>query len=233
MNSTGVDDCVDKSICNGLFPRNRELYAEDKLGEAGNIIYRLPPLHEVWLDEEEPHQRNKDHIRQRHRNEDLMHECNCSVKKVIPTPLATDLDDVDDVPGAAPISNDSSVDSLLFSHASESEGGIWANNYYDDDTSNTHEGANLVPLDFNRNEGVQPAPKIIQAPKGAPCRTHGKAKEYPPVVWHRGADGKLERVSLSAICKEYKQLNCNMFVLTFGQQDIPPMAQRMSKKQHF
>jgi type IV secretory pathway TrbL component len=32
-------------------------------------------------------------------------------------------------------------------------------------------------------------------------------------VWHRGADGN------------------NMFALTFGQQEIPPMAQKMSKKQ--
>jgi hypothetical protein len=41
----------------------------------------------------------------------------------------------------------------------------------------------------------------------------------------------MERVSLSVIGKEYKKLNCDMFALTFGQQDIPPMAQKMSKKQ--
>jgi hypothetical protein len=113
----------------------------------------------------------------------------------------------ENVPGVAPISDDSSVDSLFFSRASESERGIWGNNNYDDDASNAHEGANLVPPNFNVNEGVQPAPNIIQAPEGAPCRTRGKAKEYPPAVWHRGADGKLERVTLSVICKEYNKLN--------------------------
>jgi len=41
----------------------------------------------------------------------------------------------------------------------------------------------------------------------------------------------MERISLSVICQEYKKLNRDMFALTFGQQDIPPMAQKMSKKQ--
>jgi len=50
---------------------------------------------------------------------------------------------------------------------SESEGDIWGNNNYDDDASNAHEGANLVPPDFNGNEGVQPTPNITPAPEGA------------------------------------------------------------------
>ena len=78
----------------------------------------------------------------------------------------------------------------------------------------------MVPPDFDGNEGVQPTPNITQAPEGAHQRTRGKAKEYPPAVWRRGADGKMERVSLSVIRKEYKKLNREMFALTFGQQDI-------------
>ena len=58
------------------------------------------------------------------------------------------------------------------------------------------------------------------APEGAHRRTRGKVKEYPPAVGRRGADGKMERVSLSVIRKEYKMLNRDMFALTFGQQDI-------------
>jgi hypothetical protein len=49
-------------------------------------------------------------------------------------------------------------------------------------------------------------------------------------MWRRGADGKMERVLLSVIRKEYKKLNRDIFALTFGQHDIPPMAQKMSKK---
>jgi len=140
------------------------------------------------------------------------------------------VDDAGEVPGVAPIFDNGSVDSLLFSRASKSEGDIWGNNNYDDDASNAHEGANLVPPNFNGNEGVQPTPNITQAPEGAYQRTRGKAKEYPPAMWRCGADGKTECVSLSVINQEYKKLNRDMFALTFGQQDIPPMAQKMSKK---
>jgi len=50
-------------------------------------------------------------------------------------------------------------------------------------------------------------------------------------MWRRGADGKLERASLSIFLQEYKKFNRDMFALTFGQQEIPPiMAQKISKK---
>jgi hypothetical protein len=51
VNRTGVDEPVAESICQDLFQPNRELYAEEELGKAGNLIYQPPPLHEVWLDE--------------------------------------------------------------------------------------------------------------------------------------------------------------------------------------
>ncbi len=171
------------------------------------------------LDEAGQRQGNEDRIHQRRRNEDLMRDCNRAVRKSIPPPVATDVDDAGKVPGDAPISDDGSVDSSLFSRALESEGDIWGNNNYDDDAFNAHEGANLVPPDFNGYERVQPTPNITQAPEGAHWRTRGKAKEHPPAVWRRGADGKMERVSLSVICQEYKKLNRDMFALTFGQQE--------------
>ncbi len=96
-----------------------------------------------------------------------MRDCNCAVRKSIPPPVAMDVYDAGEVPGVAPVSDDGSVDSLLFSCASESEGDIWGNNNYDDDASNAHEGANLVPPDFNGNEGVQRTPNIPQAPEEA------------------------------------------------------------------
>jgi hypothetical protein len=64
-----------------------------------------------------------------------MRGCIRAIHKIIPKPVATDLDDVGNVPGVAPISDDGSIDSLLLSHASESEGDIWGNNNYDDDVS--------------------------------------------------------------------------------------------------
>ncbi len=81
--------------------------------------------------------------------------------------------------GVAPISDDGSVDSSLFSCTSESEGDIWGNNNYDDDASNAHEGANLVPPNFDGNEGVQPTPNITQAPEGAHRRRKQKSIHQP------------------------------------------------------
>jgi hypothetical protein len=97
-----------------------------------------------------------------------MRDRNRAVRKSIPPPVATEVDDAGEVPGVlAPISDNGSVDSSLFSRASKSEGDIRGNNNYYDDASNAHEGANLVPPDFNGNEGVQLTPKITQAPERA------------------------------------------------------------------
>ncbi len=60
MNRTDVDETIVESICSGLF--QRELYAEEELDEAGNIIYQPPPLDEVWVDEVGPRQGNEDRI---------------------------------------------------------------------------------------------------------------------------------------------------------------------------
>ena len=65
VNRTGVDDTVVESICQGLFQRERELYAEEELDDAGNIMYQPPPLHDVWLDEAGRRQANEDRLRQR------------------------------------------------------------------------------------------------------------------------------------------------------------------------
>ncbi len=96
-----------------------------------------------------------------------MRDRNRAVTKSIPPSVAMDVDDAGEVPGVASISDDGSVDSLLFRGASESEGYIWGNNNYDDDASDAHEGANLVSPYFDGNEGVQPTPNITQAPEGA------------------------------------------------------------------
>ena len=82
-----------------------------------------------------------------------MRDHNHAVKKSITPPVAMDVDDVGNVPGVAPISDDGSVDSSLFSHALESEGDIWGNNDYDD-ASIAHEGANWAhPISHQRTCG--------------------------------------------------------------------------------
>jgi hypothetical protein len=172
-----------------------------------------------------------------------MHDRNRAVKKKVTITLVAMGDDDQDMPDMIPVSDDDiSIDSSQQSNDSESEGGIW-DNYANDDVGFAPEGANrnLILLDSpvrspvgQRNEGANRAPDIVPdpalAPEGATRRTRDKARKYPEAVWRRGTDGKLERVSLNAIRSEHKKLNCDMFALTFGPHEIPPMAQKMSKK---
>jgi hypothetical protein len=182
VNCTGDDEPVIKAICQGLFQCERELYADKELDEAGNIIYQPPPLHEVWLDEAGRRQGNEDRLCQCCRSNNLMHDHNHAVKKVIPTPVATDDLYNDNAPDVTQISGDSSVDSLLFSRDSESEGGIW-DNTNNNDVAFTPEGGyqNVIPPDnkgirvpvvgspVNRgNEGVDPLPNNLPDPNPTP-----------------------------------------------------------------
>jgi hypothetical protein len=165
-----------------------------------------------------------------------------AVQQAVPPPVTT-VNDADVNPDMLPISDDESVDSSLYSQDSESEGGIW-DIQYNDDVSIAPEGAQLIPPDDDGNraplvgspvgsniglecEAARPAPNIvlawIQAPEGATRQRRGK--QYPPAVWQRGADGKMERITMSVVQKEYKKFNCDMFALTFGHHEIPPMAQ--------
>ncbi len=72
------------------------------------------------------------------------------------------------------------------------------------------------------HEGACPphniVPTLTKAPEGATSRQRVKAKQYPTAVWRRGADGKLERITMSIIRKEYKKLTHDIFALTFGHQ---------------
>jgi len=68
----GDNDAVVNSICDGLFNQNSELYVEDELDADDMLIYKPPPLHEVWLDETGRRQGKEDLLWQRCRNEDLM-----------------------------------------------------------------------------------------------------------------------------------------------------------------
>jgi hypothetical protein len=49
---TSDNDAVVNSICDGLFKRNHELYVEDEFDSDGMLVFKPPPLHEVWIDEE-------------------------------------------------------------------------------------------------------------------------------------------------------------------------------------
>ena len=142
-----------------------------------------------------------------------------------PTPVvASPVEDI--VPEGAPISDDDSVVSSVYSVHSEPEGEFW------DDLDNhvpgpppapiIHEGAgpNVVPERDNSDqppEGapIPPAPDPGRWPRGPAC-------QYPPSK----CVNFFELKRLRALGK----LNREMFTLTLGPKQIPAGAHTMSKK---
>ncbi len=53
------ENLITDAICNLLWKNDWELYAEDKYGPDGSLIYTPPPLDKVWLDEEGLHKRRE------------------------------------------------------------------------------------------------------------------------------------------------------------------------------
>jgi hypothetical protein len=73
------------------------------------------------------------------------------------------------------------------------------------------EAASSVP-------NIVPAP--IQAPEGATTVNDVKRQNSTlHAVWQCGADGKLERIVMNIVSKNF---NRDMFAQTFGHDDIPP-----------
>ena len=70
--SSGAEDALVDSICENLYGTSCEIYATDKYDAKNNLVYKPPPLDEVWLDAEgreqsklelqQQHKRNKGKI---------------------------------------------------------------------------------------------------------------------------------------------------------------------------
>eukprot|EP00804_Cyclotella_cryptica_P031100 CCRYP_011717-RC/>CCRYP_011717-RC protein AED:0.72 eAED:0.31 QI:0/-1/0/1/-1/0/1/0/345 len=82
--SSGNDDVLMDRICNELFEYNRDIYAEDECDSDGNLVYRPPPLDEVWLDESERRDR-RDRLR---RQRELTEERERSKRVHLPVPAS-------------------------------------------------------------------------------------------------------------------------------------------------
>jgi hypothetical protein len=103
VHGTGKDDTITETICDLLWENDREIYAEDKHGPDGLLIYTPPPLDKVWLDEEGLRDRRTCLLDQRRRVErQIRHQ-----SQAVPTP--TELDDPPPPPNGNPIISDDSV----------------------------------------------------------------------------------------------------------------------------
>ncbi len=190
MVCNGDNDAVINSIFDGLFERNQELYVEDEFDADGMLVYKPPPLHEVWLDEAGHCQGKEDLLRQRHQNEELMRAQRKETQErmgpipLLPTPAK------DIVPKGAPVSDHDIVWFRLFTaniqNQRENLGMM---------TTTMVLFTLLIPLliQISKNEGAEPnlipeGDESIQAHEGAAVPpapnigrwTRNPTHQYPP-----------------------------------------------------
>ncbi len=205
------------------------------------LVCKPPPLHKVWLDEAGRCQGKEDLLQQCCQNEELMRAQRKETQErmgpthLLPTPAK------DIVPQGAPIPNNDSEVSSVYSQHSDSEGEFRNDDNYDGFVHIPH--TSLAPNIKNEGAGpylVTEGDESIQAHEGAAVPpapnigrwTHGPTCQYPPARWIQGADGRMERVNFCELrrMKAMGELNQEIFALTLGSKQIPPYADTMSKK---
>jgi len=202
--SLGENDAIIDAVCNELFDHNRDWYATEEY-EDGKLVYRPPPLHEVWLTEPERRNRRDELSKQRERNEQSMRERNQQLPdQQLPDiiPLTND----DALPPSGPVVSDDE-DSLP--GAQESEGEVFgpADDHFDDNDGQSIQQPQSPP---------QPA---SASPEGAPEGARSRRRSRRP-IWERDSNDRLRRLNL----------NKQIFALTCGHHQQPMNSKRLSKK---
>jgi hypothetical protein len=205
-------------ICDELFDDCREVYAEEEY-EDGELVYRPPPLDDVWLDEPARRDRREALKEQRGRQERREQRQRAKLPDIIPLNRKAD-----PPPEGVPISDD---DSSSIGDDSESEGEI--RGYESDDIDfgaqdvHTPEGGD----GDDASEGAPP-------PTPAPRKTRGKARQYSPAKWRRGPDGKMRRVDALGLENAEKARVAALcpatYPLTRGPKDEPVQAKRKRRR---
>ena len=107
----GDNDPVIDTIWNDLFDSSRDWYAEEEYDSSGQLIYRPPPLVDVWIDERGRRERKTELGKQRNRQEQTIRDKN----KMVPEQEIIPLNRKDDPPPlGAPISDDEMSDDDFF-----------------------------------------------------------------------------------------------------------------------
>ena len=126
---------------------------------------------------------------------------------------------------------------MVESGSSESEGGFGGNN-------NAHDDDDSLPPPIQVPEGAPPAAQnIVDGPRRSTREkkpidrfvpgANNIRDSCPNYVWKPSADGRLERFNLWTFRQSLTRLdklNRDIFTLTFGKKNIPPMALKLSKK---
>lgn len=219
---SSADTSILDMICDEIFEEGHDWYAEEEY-ENGQLVYKPPPLHDVWLSEEDRRSKKEQLADQRRRYEERESLKRARIPQeepeVIPATIEKDLP-----PTGNAISDDedSDDDDSLPGPVSESEG---------DDFGGSN--SNDLP--------ASPIPNA--ASEGAKAPTKRPRKQYPPASRHRGEGGGLrsrsntasssnpttteqaEQARVNALCPE-------TYPMTKGSKDEPVNSRlvRLSRK---
>ncbi len=191
--SSHTNDALVDSICENLYGTSCEIYATDEYDAHNNLVYKPPPLDEVWLDAEGCEQSKIELWRQRKCNEDLMRNREVTTKDMVPTP-ATQGGHVPDIPlpDGALISDDD--DSFISN--TESEGGFGGANVDDNGSvgaipNEEAQGPNFAIDGKGWRRSTRRRDPIQRLVPGA-----NNIRGYPKTVWKSDANGSLEHFNL-------------------------------------
>ena len=84
--SSGPNDAIVDAICEDLYRSSCEVYATEEYDAHDNLVYKPPPLDEVWLDAEGCEQSKLELRQQRKRNDKLMRNRDMAIADMAPTP---------------------------------------------------------------------------------------------------------------------------------------------------
>ena len=84
--SSGSDNALVDSICKNLYEASCEIYATDEYDAEDNLVYKPPPLDEVWLDAEGREQGKLELWQHRKQNEEMMRNRKVATQDLMPTP---------------------------------------------------------------------------------------------------------------------------------------------------
>ena len=84
--SSEVNNALVDSICENLYRTSGEIYATYEYDANNNLLYKPPPLDEVWLDAEGSEQSKIELRKQPKKNKELMRNCEVTTKDMVPPP---------------------------------------------------------------------------------------------------------------------------------------------------
>jgi hypothetical protein len=192
--SSGADDALGvDSICENLYGTSCEIYATDEYDAHDNLVYKPPPLDEVWLDAEGREQSKIELRKQCKRNEELMRNREVATKDMAPTP-ATQGGHVPDIPfpdGALIFDDDDSF--ISDTESEEGFGGANADQNGSEDAipNEGAQGPNFAIDGEGRHRSTRSRDPIERLVPGA-----NNIRGYPETVWKSDADGSLEHFNL-------------------------------------